>query len=326
MTIKKRSPVYLYTGKDGCLLEWDGNIEAYGIKSLHRNQPVGQQVFFLNDFLPLDHGSLFFPCVKPGAQISTDIHIFHTDDGDWTLLLDATEEELRQKRVQQKGNEIRLLRKELERMLEGANKYSQKEKTGLSLPGMFREMGEFRDVAVLFADICQFTNYSETESPEVMLKTLNDFIDVMVHTIGDGGGFLDKVIGDAVMGIFGLLPTTDAAANLAVKASVTMHVNIAELNTLRRSAELPCFDISIGIASGPVAVGSIGVINRKMISAIGRPVNIAASLQKQARPREILIDTVTFQNISEDRSRFSKIIKSKDNHESLTAFSYKAPL
>ena len=308
------------------MLDWGGNIEAYGIKSLRRNQPVGQQVFFLNDFLPLKHGSLYFPCVKPSAQFSTDIHIFHTNDGDWTLLLDATEEELRQKRLQQKGNEVRLLRKELERMLEGVNKDSQKDETGTSPIIMFRELGEFRDVAVLFADIDKFTTYSETESPEVMLKTLNYFLDAMVRTITDGAGVLDKIIGDAVMGIFGLTPTTDTAADLAVKAGIKMQVNIAELNILRRSTGQSTFNISIGIASGPVAVGMIGAPYRKTISAIGSAVNIAAGLQKQACPCEILIDSATLQNIREDRSCFSKTHKFTNKHEPLTAYSYKAPL
>ncbi|MDM8543919.1 adenylate/guanylate cyclase domain-containing protein [Desulfococcaceae bacterium HSG9] len=280
-------------------------------------------MFFLNDLLPLNHGSLFIPCVKPGSQISTDIHIFHTDGGDWTLMLDATEEELRQKRLQQKGNELRLLRKELERMLEKANKGAHQEKNSMPLLGMFREMGEYRDVAVLFADICHFTAYSETESPEVMLKALNHFLDVMIRTIGDGAGLLDKIIGDAVMGIFGLIPTTDVSADLAVKAGMKMQENIAELNTIRRSTDLPCFDISIGIASGPVAVGMIDNRSRKTISAIGHPVNIAASLQKQARPHEILIDSITFQNIREDRRRFSTIITSENSYESFTAFSYR---
>jgi len=308
------------------LLDWGGDIEAYGIQSLYRNQPIGQQVFFLNDFLPLNHGALFFSCVKPGAQISTDIHIFHTDDGDWTLLLDATEEELRQKRLQQKGNELRLLRKELERMLERADNGVQKNNAATAPPALFREMGEYRDVAVLFADICQFTAFSEAESPEVILKTLNYFLDVMIHAITDCAGVLDKIIGDAVMGVFGLLPTTDTPANLAVKAGVKMQTNIAELNTLRCSGGLPVFDISIGIASGLVAIGIIGASKRKTISAIGRPVNLAAGLQKQARPGEILIDSATFQNIREDRNRFSKMITSENKYESLNAFTYKASL
>ena len=128
------------------------------------------------------------------------------------------------------------------------------------------------------------------------------------------------------MGVFGLLPSTDTASDLAVKAGVKMQVNIAELNTLRRTVDQPNFNISIGIASGPVAVGMIGAPNRKTMSAIGRPVNIAADLQKQARPHEILIDPVTFQNIREGRSRFSKTIKSENKYESFTAFSYKASL
>ncbi len=326
LTIETRTPVYLHTCKNGHLLNWGGNIDAYGIKPLHLNQPIGSQVSFLNDFLPLNHGSLFFPCVKPSAHISTDIHIFHTEDGDWTLLLDATEEELRQKRLQQKGNELRLLRKELERLLEGVKKDAPKDRTGTTPLSIFREMGEYRDVAVFFADICQFTAYSETESPEVMLKTLNYFIDAMICTISDSAGVLDKIIGDAVMGIFGLIPTADTAANLAVNAGVKMQANIAELNTLRRRDDLPCFDISIGIASGLVAVGMIGFPNRETISAIGRPVNIASGLQKQARPREILIDFATFQNVREDRSRFSKTIKSDNKYQSLTAFSYEVPL
>ncbi len=323
LLIETRSPAYLHTAGDGRLIDWGGDIEAYGLQSLQRNQPIGAQVFFLSGFLPLNEGSLHFPCVKPSAHLSTDIYIFHADDGDWTLLLDATEEELRQKRLQQKGNELRLLRKEMDRLLQNVNKPGSSPESQKQTPRMFRKKGEYREVAVLFADIHEFTAYSESESPEVMLKTLYYFIDVMIHAIADGGGYLDKIIGDAVMGVFGLLPTGDAPGNLAVQAGLKMQNDIAELNILRHKVGEPTFDISIGIATGPVALGMMENIHPKTISAIGRVVNLAAAIQKQAWAGEILIDPATYETLWENRGAFSKTVKMRNNHQSLTAFAYR---
>ncbi len=305
------------------MIDWGGDIEVYGLHSLHRNQPIGPQVFFLSGFLPLNEGSLHFPCVKPSAHLSTDIYIFHADDGDWTLLLDAAEEELRQKRLQQKGNELRLLRKEMDRLLKNVNNLDCSQESQKQTPRMFREKGEYRLVAVLFADIRDFTAYSDKESPEVMLKTLNHFMDVMIHAITDGGGYLDKIVGDAVMGVFGLLPTGDAPGNLAVQAGLKMQGDIAELNILRQKAGEATFDISIGVATGPVALGKMENIHAKTMSAIGRVVNLAAEIQKQARAGEILIDRATYETLWENRGDFSKTVKMRNNNQSLTVFAYR---
>ena len=54
------------------------------------------------------------------------------------------------------------------------------------------------DATVAFMDICSFTTISEHESPDKVVKLLNNYFDVMVKEIIDQGGYIDKFIGDAI--------------------------------------------------------------------------------------------------------------------------------
>jgi len=103
-------------GKDGRLINWGGNLSAYGIKSLKKGEPIWKQVFFLDGLLPLDDAPLFLECVKAGCGLSADIHIFPGDEGNWILFLDATLEETRRRLLQQKTNELSLLRRKLSKI------------------------------------------------------------------------------------------------------------------------------------------------------------------------------------------------------------------
>ncbi len=58
------------------------------------------------------------------------------------------------------------------------------------------------EATVAFIDICSFTTISENESPDTVVKLLNNYFDVMVKEIIAQGGYIDKFIGDAIMAVF----------------------------------------------------------------------------------------------------------------------------
>ena len=58
------------------------------------------------------------------------------------------------------------------------------------------------EATVAFLDICSFTSISENESPDTVVKLLNNYFDVMVKEIIAQGGYVDKFIGDAIMAVF----------------------------------------------------------------------------------------------------------------------------
>lgn len=110
ITVENRSLAYLLVKKDGCLSKWGGNLLAYGFTELQQGEYVGEQVFFLEGLLPLESSPIFLSCIKTEYGLSTDVHLFPSDEGDWVLLLDATLDELQRSLIQQQGNDLSLIR------------------------------------------------------------------------------------------------------------------------------------------------------------------------------------------------------------------------
>jgi len=316
LTIADRSPAFLMMTRDGYLRDCGGELELYCIAGLGKGKYVGDQVLVLEGFFPLDDERLELSCVETETGVSADIHIFFSGKEYWVLFLDARQEEARQAALQQKTNDLSLLRGEHAKLLD---QYLGKEITERKLLLNLSEAGENRDVAVLFSDIRGFTAYTEQNSPAEVFRVLNIYLTAMIQPVFDGGGIVSETIGDSVMAIFGLLPSKLSPPHQAVKAGFRILENI---DILKSSGIRNIFDAGIGIASGKVMLGIISTGNRKTLSAIGSRVGVAASLGARARAREILICENTFREIAELQHRFSSAVLSlKGGQESFHAYS-----
>lgn len=111
--VKNRSLAYLLVRKDGILVDAGGALSAYGLETVRAGTRPRKELFFLEGFLPLEGEPVCLPRVKVGTELSTDVHIFSGDAGDWILLLDATLEETRERLLQQCSNELSLLGRKL---------------------------------------------------------------------------------------------------------------------------------------------------------------------------------------------------------------------
>jgi class 3 adenylate cyclase/FixJ family two-component response regulator len=152
------------------------------------------------------------------------------------------------------------------------------------------------EATVVFLDICSFTSISENESPDTVVKLLNNYFDVMVKEIIAQGGYVDKFIGDAIMAVF----RGNFHLDRAIDACLAVRTQIDKLPA---SSENISFKpkVSIGINSGEMISGNIGSANLRRLdyTVIGDAVNTAQRLQSAAREGQIIINEATYEKVKE---------------------------
>ncbi|MBU0544068.1 MAG: HAMP domain-containing protein [Proteobacteria bacterium] len=162
----------------------------------------------------------------------------------------------------------------------------------LSNPEVHWLKGTRLEATVLFADIRNFTSYSETREPESIVENLNEYFSIVTSHILENGGYVDKFIGDAVMGVFCIpVPQTDHAER-AVRAAIAIQKDLRE----RAGGKNELLSrIGIGINSGVLVSGNLGSDTKMEYTVIGDNVNIASRLASLAGQGEIIISSQTFE-------------------------------
>ena len=157
--------------------------------------------------------------------------------------------------------------------------------------------GEERDIAILFADLRSFTQFSEKKLPYDVVFVLNRYFASMGEAVESAGGHLDKFIGDGVMALFGIDGNAAAACRQSLVAAKAMGEKLAELNrTLENDLDEP-FRMGIGIHAWPAIVGEMGYGAATGITAIGDAVNTASRLE--AMTKEFRAQLVVSQDVAE---------------------------
>ena len=157
-------------------------------------------------------------------------------------------------------------------------------------------VNETVNATVVFIDICSFTTISENESPDIVVKLLNKYFDVMVKEIIAQGGYIDKFMGDAVMAVF----RGDYHLDRAMDACLAVRKTVNELpNESGNIFFTP--KVSIGINSGEMISGNIGSANLKRLdyTVIGDVVNVAQRLQTIAKEGQIIISESSYEKVKE---------------------------
>lgn len=154
-------------------------------------------------------------------------------------------------------------------------------------------------ISVMFADIRNFTYYSDIREPEEIIKILDDFLKSSSDIILKNNGTVDKFMGDAIMAIFGAPYPLENTAEKAVLSALEIQQKIKELQSEWKSKGYPSFEVGIGISSGEALVGIIGPKQKIEYTAIGNTVNLASRLEGLAKGGEILICEQTYNEIKD---------------------------
>jgi adenylate cyclase len=164
-------------------------------------------------------------------------------------------------------------------------------------------MGKKGDITVIFADIRNFTSYSDRTPPEKVVEMLNFFFSHMTQIILSNNGTIDKFIGDAIMAYWGTPLEIKNHPEQAVIAAISM---INAMESLKEEFRERGFDldpkIGIGINSGHAILGNIGSEDRLNYTVVGDTVNVASRLQELTKFYEcpIIISESTCNRIKQD--------------------------
>ena len=159
--------------------------------------------------------------------------------------------------------------------------------------------GEEKKATILFSDVRGFTTITEQLGAQGTVQLLNDYFSIMVDSITNQGGMLDKFIGDAIMAAFGLPFSTDDDEDRALRASIEMITKLWEWNKVRAENGLPPVDMGIGLNTDTVVSGNIGSPKRMDYTVIGDGVNLAARLESACKQyaARILVSEFTHSNL-----------------------------
>jgi len=138
-----------------------------------------------------------------------------------------------------------------------------------------RRDGQETQAVVWFSDLRNSTAMADTMAPDAYFNLLNDYYECTAGSaIGHGGEVLD-FIGDGVLAIFPYETDEEfgkatAAATAAVRDAEAMR---EEVNAERKAGNLVPIQFGIGLNTGSVMFGNIGVEQRLTFSVVGPTVN-----------------------------------------------------
>ena len=163
--------------------------------------------------------------------------------------------------------------------------------------------GERLTVTILFADLRGSTALAERLAPEQVVAVLNTYLRVMAKSVIDAGGILDKFLGDGLMAIFGAMGDPSHGAVAATKAAMDMRARLIALNVDREKRSEPVIQYGIGVHTGEVVLGAVGLPERSDYTAIGDAVNTASRMESLTK--EFHVDSVLSSETAErlDRDR-----------------------
>jgi len=171
--------------------------------------------------------------------------------------------------------------------------------------------GHKNHATILFADIRGFTAYAEAREPERVVEMLNTYFDIATRAILDYGGYVDKFIGDGVLGVFGVPVYRNDHVERTVRAALDLMEQLRCQNTQNNPL---LSSVGVGIHTGPVVSGNIGSPAKMEYTVIGDTVNLASRLSSLARPGEVLVtDAVVaaLRSLIQVESAGNRVVKGK---------------
>lgn len=152
--------------------------------------------------------------------------------------------------------------------------------------------GQRRELTAAFTDIEGFTALVETLEAEALARLLNGYFAGMTDIVFAHGGTVAKVMGDAMLLLFG---APDAQPDHAARAVACALALDAFAEAFRAAQGLPLGVTRIGLHSGPALVGDFGGGRHFDYTAYGETINIAARLEaaNKALGTRLLVSAAT---------------------------------
>ncbi len=159
------------------------------------------------------------------------------------------------------------------------------------------EAVKFDQVTVLFTDFVQFTKVAEQADPEQLVKSIDYYFKGFDEITTKYGLEKIKTVGDSYMCACGLPTLNPSHASNVIKAAKEM-VELVK-NELNATDGLSHFEVRVGIHTGPVVAGIVG-IKKWQYDIWGDTVNIASRMESKSEPGRINLSETTYNEIKDE--------------------------
>lgn len=156
----------------------------------------------------------------------------------------------------------------------------------------------FEMASVLFTDIKGFTTISEQLSAEELVSGIDEYFELFDNIVDKYSVEKIKTIGDAYLCVCGIPMTVENHAENIIRTAIDFLAGVNQIRKKRESKNQIAFDFRIGIHSGPVIAGVVG-IKKFAYDIWGDTVNTAARMEQKSEPNRINISESTYLLIKE---------------------------
>ena len=154
--------------------------------------------------------------------------------------------------------------------------------------------GERRVVTILFCDVKGSTAAAETMDPEDWAEVMNGAFEHLIAPIYRLEGTLARLMGDAILALFGAPIAHEDDPERAVLAGLQIVNGIAPYRERVHAQWGLDFNVRVGINTGLVVVGEVGSDLRLEYTAMGDVVNLAARMEQSATPGTVQVAEETY--------------------------------
>ncbi len=151
---------------------------------------------------------------------------------------------------------------------------------------------ERRHATIMFVEVPEYKELHEKMDEEEVASTMKSCFELFGQTIRKYGGTIDERMENSIKVLFGIPMAIENAPRKAINAAIEIRNRLQILNSMG-DIQIP-LNIQIGINTGTVIVGAIGMGGRKDYAVLGDTVTLAAQLKDLAAMGEIYVGESTY--------------------------------
>jgi adenylate cyclase len=157
---------------------------------------------------------------------------------------------------------------------------------------------QFEMVTVMFTDFKGFTQIAEILTAQDLVNEINHCFKAFDRIIAKYNVEKIKTIGDAYMCAGGLPVANESNPEDVVRSAIEIQEFMQELKKQRQKENRPYFDLRIGVHTGPVIAGIVG-IRKFQYDIWGDTVNIAARMESSGETAKVNVSATTYEKVKD---------------------------